>query len=139
MRRRRIVFSDQMYADTQLLKTRIVQGCNLQAAILTLDEDVSGGVVRSRRAYGIQLRRHAHDYIAQTRAQRILQKRFSLSPPRILDLRVHIVGEEFRQPILDSLASLVRKRQIIGIRAHAQLSLLRSEQWETEQQDGATA
>src|SRR3984885_11656235 len=119
------VLTHHLYTDDELAKLGIVKRGDVQPAIGAGDEDIAGTVVRPSTGHHLGAARDPRPDVAGVRLQRVPDIAAPLRPPRIVHGRAEIARNQPYDLVLETPASLVREREIVGIGADAKRGAIR--------------
>src|SRR5689334_14810313 len=92
-------------------------------AIATRDERVRGSIIGLRRLQQSVLGRYADDHIAAMRVERISHEATTLRKPKILQRSSQLVRHERGDLVLETVAVLIRVRQVVRVRTDSKRHL----------------
>ena len=114
-----------MEAYAQLSQRRVVEGPQMDVLVCRVDEYVRRSIIRLRREHLVVTRRNTHDEVAFLRLQGATDEAAPLGFEGVPERRVHLAGEQLRDPVLESFLLLVGEGKVVGVRANAKLALRR--------------
>src|SRR5690348_1077283 len=116
----RIIVTDEMHANAQPAKGRIVERREVESTVAAGHEHIRRTVVRVCGTHGSVPGRHAEDDVTRSRVQRVAYEAATLRPPRVLDACAQITRQQRRNLVLEAFATLVRERQVVRVGAYTQ-------------------
>ncbi len=111
----RVVITDQMHTDSELMENGVVKGSDLVSGLLGVDEDIGRSIVRLRCQDRIIAGGNPHYNVTFARTQGVANKTPPLWPPRVHHLAIQVVCQQLGNSVLKPFQFPVGKGKVIGV------------------------